>query len=195
MWLTVNACFCSGQMGIVCVAEVIHLALQTYLTNLQNKPLYLLSNIIAGGIKCACAIPLDGTLGNLGLMFPGLYPMQLYPYLYLYLFPVINPNHKHNNFPESCGSFQQIIQPDSDIGTLDIAAYAYKPPKCMCVCVYNFFVYNFFFLFMTTPAAYGSSWARDGIRAVVTSLHHSHSNAGSKTHLLVRLKLLETLDP
>ena len=34
-----------------------------------------------------------------------------------------------------------------------------------------------------TPAAYGSSQARDRIRAAAASLHHSHSNAGSKPHL------------
>ena len=42
----------------------------------------------------------------------------------------------------------------------------------MCVCVYS--------LFRATPTAYGGSRARDWIRAVAASLHHSHSNKGSK---------------
>ena len=41
----------------------------------------------------------------------------------------------------------------------------------------------FFFLFRATPAAYGGSQARGGIRAVATSLHHRHSNSGSEPHL------------
>ena len=47
------------------------------------------------------------------------------------------------------------------------------------------FIYLFIYLFIlrAAPAAYGSSWARDWIRAGVASLHHSHSNAGSKLHL------------
>ena len=36
-------------------------------------------------------------------------------------------------------------------------------------------------LFRAAPLAYGSSQARGQIRAVVTSLHHSHSNTGSLT--------------
>ena len=39
----------------------------------------------------------------------------------------------------------------------------------------------FFCLLMATLAAYGSSQARGPIRAA--SLHHSHSNAGSKLRL------------
>ena len=39
-----------------------------------------------------------------------------------------------------------------------------------------------FCLFRATPSAYGSSQARDGIRAAAGSLHHSHSNARSEPH-------------
>ena len=42
---------------------------------------------------------------------------------------------------------------------------------------------SFFFLFRTTPMAYGSSHARCQIGAVAASLHHSHSNAGSEPRL------------
>ena len=38
----------------------------------------------------------------------------------------------------------------------------------------------FFFLFGAAPAVYGSSQARGRIGATPASLHHSHSNAGSK---------------
>ena len=41
----------------------------------------------------------------------------------------------------------------------------------------------FFFLLMAAPAAYGGSQARVPIEAVATSLHHSHSNAGSEPSL------------
>ena len=41
----------------------------------------------------------------------------------------------------------------------------------------------FFFFFMAAPEAHGSSQVRGLIRAVATSLHHSHSNAGSEPSL------------
>ena len=41
----------------------------------------------------------------------------------------------------------------------------------------------FCLLFRVAPAAYGSSQTRDRIRAAASSLHHSHSNKGSKLHL------------
>ena len=41
----------------------------------------------------------------------------------------------------------------------------------------------FFFLFRTAPMAYGSSQARDWIRAAAAGLHHSHSNVGSELYL------------
>ena len=52
------------------------------------------------------------------------------------------------------------------------------------VCVYVFFffcLFVFFFVFSrAAPTAYGGSQARSRIRAVAASLHHSHSNAGSR---------------
>ena len=46
------------------------------------------------------------------------------------------------------------------------------------------FVFFFFFLFLkATPVAYGGSQAMGQIRAVATSLHHSHSNVGSELSL------------
>ena len=44
-------------------------------------------------------------------------------------------------------------------------------------------VFVCFFLFMATTVAHGSSQASGWIRAAASSLHHSHSNAGSKPHL------------
>lgn len=38
----------------------------------------------------------------------------------------------------------------------------------------------FFFLFGTTPGAYGGSQARGCIRAIAMGLSHSHSNVGSE---------------
>ena len=43
------------------------------------------------------------------------------------------------------------------------------------------FIYLFIFcIFRAAPVAYGGSQARGLIQAVATSLHHSHSNAGSR---------------
>ena len=53
----------------------------------------------------------------------------------------------------------------------------------------------FFLLFMTTPAAYGSSWAKGQIRATAPRLHHSHSNAGSELHLQPTRQRMAVLDP
>ena len=44
----------------------------------------------------------------------------------------------------------------------------------------NVFVCSFCFLFRTALSAYGVSQARGPIGAVAASLHHSHSNTGSK---------------
>ena len=48
---------------------------------------------------------------------------------------------------------------------------------CMYVCMYLFCP------FKATPAAYGGSQARGLIGAVVTGLHHSHSNSRSESSL------------
>ena len=40
-----------------------------------------------------------------------------------------------------------------------------------------------FGFFRAAPVAYGGSQARDRIRAIAASLHHSHSNEGSEPHL------------
>ena len=45
------------------------------------------------------------------------------------------------------------------------------------------------------PETYGSSQARGLIGAVATSLHHSHSNAGSRLHLRPTPQLRATPDP
>ena len=50
--------------------------------------------------------------------------------------------------------------------------------------LFFFFLFFFVFFFRTTLVAYGSFQARGQIGAVAgASLHHSHSNAGSKSHL------------
>ena len=52
------------------------------------------------------------------------------------------------------------------------------PKKHICSPKYIFFCFS-----RAPPTAYGGSQARDLIGSVATSLHHSHSNAGSKPHL------------
>ena len=54
--------------------------------------------------------------------------------------------------------------------------------------------FSFFGLFRAAPPAYGSSQARGQIGAVATSLHHSHSNAGSKLCLQHTPQLMAMLD-
>ena len=52
-----------------------------------------------------------------------------------------------------------------------------------------------FFFFRAAPAV-GSSQARGQMGAIAASLHHhSHSNSGSKTHLLPTPQLMVMLDP
>ena len=66
-------------------------------------------------------------------------------------------------------------------------------------CFLGFFFFFFFFLSFVfsgaTPAAYGDFQARGLIRAVSTSLRHSHSNSGSEPRLQPTLQLTTVLDP
>ena len=59
-----------------------------------------------------------------------------------------------------------------------------------------FFSFLFFFLhFRAAPKEYGSSQARDQIRATAAGLHHSHSNAESKQPIRPIPQLTAILDP
>ena len=51
------------------------------------------------------------------------------------------------------------------------------------------------FFFRATPAAYGSSQARDPTSAAASSLHHSHSNARSELHPQPTPQLAAPPDP
>ena len=51
-----------------------------------------------------------------------------------------------------------------------------------CNKIYFRLGFFFFFFFRATPAAYENSQTRYRIGAIVTALHHSHSNARSATH-------------
>ena len=48
-----------------------------------------------------------------------------------------------------------------------------------------YFIENFFFSFMTAPAAYGRSQARGRIRATAAGLYHSPGNSRSKPNLIL----------
>ena len=50
-------------------------------------------------------------------------------------------------------------------------------------------------LFRAALTAYGGSQARGQIRVVAASLHHSHSNARSESHLWPTPQLMATPDP
>ena len=49
-------------------------------------------------------------------------------------------------------------------------------------------------LIQVNSKAYGGSQARGQIKAIAASLHHNHSNAGSKPHLRPTQQLTETPD-
>ena len=53
----------------------------------------------------------------------------------------------------------------------------------------------FFFAVRAAPKAYGGSQARGPVGAAAASLHHSHSNTGSKPPLRPTPQLTATLDP
>ena len=53
----------------------------------------------------------------------------------------------------------------------------------------------FFFFFKSAHAAYVRSQARGQVGAAAASLHHSHSNAGSKQHLRPTPHRTATRDP
>ena len=60
------------------------------------------------------------------------------------------------------------------------------------------FIFIFFCLFAiswATASAYGGSQARGPFRAVATSLHQSHSNAGSEQRLQPTPQLMAMPDP
>ena len=48
---------------------------------------------------------------------------------------------------------------------------------------------------MAASVAHGSSWARGQIRAAAASLHYSHSNVSSQSHLQPTPQPVEMLDP
>ena len=60
---------------------------------------------------------------------------------------------------------------------------------------WSFFLFFLFLLFRATPKAYEVSQPRGQIGAMAASLHHSHSNKGSKLHLWPTPQLTATPDP
>ena len=73
------------------------------------------------------------------------------------------------------------------------------PPTTGKIQSRSFQIYSFFFcpfaICWAAPAAYEGSQARGWIGAAATSLHHSHSNAGSEPRLQPATQLTTTLDP
>ena len=57
------------------------------------------------------------------------------------------------------------------------------------------FLFVCFLPFRATPAAYAGSQARGRIGVTAAGLHHSQSNAGSKTHLQPTPQLKAMPDP
>ena len=61
--------------------------------------------------------------------------------------------------------------------------------------IFSFFFFLVFYVFRAVPTAYGVSQARGLIGAGAASLHHSHSNAGSKPCLQPTPQLTAAPDP
>ena len=59
----------------------------------------------------------------------------------------------------------------------------------------RFYFFLFYFLFLTSPVAYGSSGARGHLEVAAAGLCRSHSDAGSKPYLQPMSQLVATLDP
>ena len=78
--------------------------------------------------------------------------------------------------------------PWSFLPTFTLAGWGRKVGFFVCFGVFLPFL-------RAAPAAYGDSWARGLIRAVATSLHHSHSSSGSELCLWPTPQLMATLDP
>ena len=69
------------------------------------------------------------------------------------------------------------------VAVLEVREVRQRKAKVVC------FLFFVFFFFRAAPEAYGSSQVRGQIGARVVSLHHSHSNAGSKLCLQLILQL------
>ena len=84
---------------------------------------------------------------------------------------------------------RSLISPASTCETVVVTLFACKRGK--------FFDSRqfLFLLFPSSPAAYGGSQARGGIRAVAAGLYHSHSRTRSETCLRPTLHLEATSDP
>ena len=89
--------------------------------------------------------------------------------------------------------FTKIMNNDFIFGKIKSCLLFYTKDKKF----YHFFFFFFFCLFAISwaaPTAYGDSQARGLIGAVATSLHQSHSNAGSEPHLQPPAQLTAMLD-
>ena len=76
------------------------------------------------------------------------------------------------------------------MGLLAVCVYSSE----MCLSVLAIFWLSFFFFFRATPVAYGSSQTGGQIGAAVSSLRHSHTNAGLELPLPT-LQQMAMLDP
>ena len=111
-------------------------------------------------------------------------------------FPLVGRLHKLTHL--LLGSFLKAASSDTSI------LFTYYLFKCdhaliWALVLFSFLFFCFFFVvvvFRATSAACVSSQARGPIGAAAASLHHSHSNAGSKPfHLWPKPQLMATPDP
>ena len=64
-----------------------------------------------------------------------------------------------------------------------------------CLSILKFLSIFFFLVFYLFRATYGHSQAGGLIGPIAASLHHSHSNMGTKLHVLLTPQLMATLGP
>ena len=79
----------------------------------------------------------------------------------------------------------------NEIFALEVKEFFYY---CFFLFVSLLFILSFY-LFKAAPMAYGSSQARDRIRAAAAGLCHSHINTGSDPHLRPTPQLVIMPDP
>ena len=82
---------------------------------------------------------------------------------------------------------------DLDLVIYPVFVFAFK--KKPQISLFNTKEMSILFFFRAAPAAYEGSQARGQIGATAASLHHRHSNAGSKPSLLPIPQLTAMPDP
>ena len=100
---------------------------------------------------------------------------RIYIYMYFFLFMAAPVAYENSQARSQMGAVPEAY------------TTATATPDLSCICdlfsVKCLFFFFFFLLFRPPLMAYGGFQARGGIRAVAVGLRHSHSKAGSESHV------------